>query len=169
MLKLGRGSATRSSSSGPSSSMLENPISSWNCGQRKGRVFLGNGLLNVAPVLGRKSENYKQYFNNAGTQKEPTSEPFSLQDSHKPTFGMTIMPGKKSLNQSTCISKHRARITQNDQFLKQKYLFRQIYGKGNYLCAKYFKTSWQSLRTHQMTVGEAIKSFQGARCAGSHL
>lgn len=35
VLKVGRGSAARPSSSGPSSSMLEKPISSWNWGEGK--------------------------------------------------------------------------------------------------------------------------------------
>ena len=46
VLKLGRGSATRSSSSGPSSSMLGNPISSWNWGEWNGNdgISWGTGM-----------------------------------------------------------------------------------------------------------------------------
>ena len=54
VLKLDQGSATRSSSSGPSSSMLENPISSWNWGQRKRRIFLGNGHVKVTQTSKKK-------------------------------------------------------------------------------------------------------------------
>lgn len=57
VLKLGRGSATRSSSSGPSSSMLENPISSWNWGQRKRRIFLGNGHVKVTSAVTGENED----------------------------------------------------------------------------------------------------------------
>ena len=58
VLRLGRGSATCSSCSGPSSSTLENPISSWNWGQRKRRIFLGNGHVKVTPTVTGENEDW---------------------------------------------------------------------------------------------------------------
>lgn len=140
MLKLGRGSATRSSSSGPSSSTLDSPISSWNCGQR-------GWACACHPAAGGEGGLQAGASSHVLTSEHPRS-----------CTRLTVRSGTKCLNRPLAVVK-------TEQYLLRDRFMR----KANYLCPEYPKTNLQSLRMMNDSWGGHPKSAGGTLPGRTHI